>query len=49
MITFYTEEDLTSFGNYLLSETRKDITSEVNRDKVTHADVANWKDDHDCY
>jgi len=45
MITFYTEEDLTSFGNYLLSKTRKDRTSEVNHDKVTHADAANWRDE----
>ena len=46
MITFYNEEDLTSFGNYLLSETRKDRTSEINRDNVTHADVANWMEDY---
>lgn len=35
--------DLTSFGNYLLSDKRKQITSEINQNKVTHADVLNWK------
>lgn len=44
MITFYSEDDLTSFGSYLLSKERKERTSDVNQDKVTHADVLNWKD-----
>jgi len=45
MITFYNEKDFVSFGNYLLSEIRKQRTSEINRDKVTDADIKNWKED----
>lgn len=35
---------LVSFGNYLLSDERKKITSEINQDGVTHADLENWKE-----
>lgn len=34
---------LTSFGNYLLSDERNKSIRKVNRDKVTHADIENWK------
>ncbi len=40
----YTEADLVSFGNYLLSVERFNSTSCVNRGNVTHADLANWKE-----
>lgn len=41
----YTETDLTSFGNYLLSEERKEriINKEAVGNQVTHADFENWK------
>lgn len=35
---------LVSFGNHLLSEERKQRTSEINQDKVTDADLANWRE-----
>jgi len=35
--------ELVSFGNYLLSEERTKNISEINKDKVTHADIENWK------
>lgn len=35
--------ELVSFGNYLLSEERTKNISELNKDKVTHADIENWK------
>jgi len=38
-----TEEQLVSFGNYLLSKERNELVSEINKDKVTHADLENWK------
>jgi len=31
------------FGNYLLSEERKQRTSKLNRQNVTHADLENFK------
>jgi len=37
-----TEKDLVAFGNYLLSAERKEITSELNQDSVTHADWCNF-------
>jgi hypothetical protein len=41
----YREKDLVSFGNYLLSQKRKDtIINEENLDKVTDADLSNWKE-----
>ena len=39
------EKDQVSFGNYLLSDKRKKRTSKINRDKVTDADLANWKEE----
>ena len=44
MVTYYNKKDLVSFGNYLLSEERKSITSDINQTSVTHADICNWKD-----
>jgi hypothetical protein len=41
----YEEKDLVSFGNYLLSKERQDtIINEENLDKVTDADLSNWKE-----
>lgn len=37
----YTEKQLVEFGNYLLSQERKDRI--VQSDAVHHADIANWK------
>jgi hypothetical protein len=37
------EADLVSFGAYLLSEERQSRISEVNKNNVTDADIANWK------
>lgn len=39
----FTEEQLTSFGNYLLSPKRAESVSENNRGSVVGADVQNWK------
>lgn len=38
----YTEKDLVSFGNYLLSAERDRLT-EFFKEEVTHADLENWK------
>ncbi len=43
-VHYYTEKDLLSFGNYLLSVERFNNTSSVNRDNVTDANIANWKE-----
>ena len=41
----YREKDLVSFGNYLLSKERQNtIINEENLDKVTDADLSNWKE-----
>ncbi len=41
------DKDLVEIGNfllYLLSKKRKKRTLKVDRDKVTHADLENWKE-----
>lgn len=40
----YTEKELIEFGNYILSDERKQLVSEDNRDMVHDADVANFTD-----
>ena len=42
MVTYYNKKDLVSLGNYLLSEERRNRTSELSQDSVTHADIENW-------
>ena len=38
------EQELISFGNYLLSDKRKKrLIKKVNAKSVTHADLENWK------
>lgn len=37
--------DLVSFGNYLLSDRRKQYIDPDQRDQVHHADRMNWIDD----
>lgn len=39
----YTRADLVSFGNYLLSQERENMVSEINKREVTHADLENWR------
>lgn len=39
----FTEKDLVSFGNYLLSKERQESVSEENQNAVTDADLANWQ------
>lgn len=40
----YTEADLVSFGNYLLSEERKNRVDDLLQRSVTDADLANWSE-----
>jgi hypothetical protein len=45
MITYYNKKDLVSFGNYLLSEARKEtIWPDHETTQVYHADIENWKE-----
>lgn len=39
----YTEEDIVSFGNYLLKDRLESNNLVTNKD-VTHADLENWKE-----
>lgn len=53
MITYYNRKDLVSFGNYLLSETRRDLFAshtefgekrlEERLSYVHDSDIENWK------
>jgi len=43
MFGLYTDKQLVSFGNYLLSEKREGLTGYRNRRVVTHADTSNWE------
>lgn len=40
----FTEKDLVSFGNFLLSKERQESVSAENQNAVTDADLANWKE-----
>lgn len=45
MERLFTEKELVDFGNYLLSKEREQtIINDQVKDKVTDADLANWKD-----
>ncbi|KKN36697.1 hypothetical protein LCGC14_0770850 [marine sediment metagenome] len=44
MVTYFNRKDIVSFGNYLLSQERMKRISEENKDKVTQADIENWKE-----
>jgi len=39
----YTEADLVSFGNYVLSEERSKTIVQGTKDKIYDADLANWR------
>jgi len=44
MVTYYNKKDLTSFGEYLLSERRRqNIRGDLS--KVYHADFENWMEE----
>ena len=43
MDRIYLEDEVVSFGNYLLSKERSENTSIENQNIVTHADLENWK------
>ena len=42
MVTYFNKKDLVKFGEYLFSEKRNESVSDLNKDKVTHADVENF-------
>jgi len=52
MVTYFNQKDLVSFGNYLLSDERKDrfeksksiVLSEDRLSGVHREDIENWKD-----
>ena len=45
MVTYYNKKDLTSWGEYLLSERRREnIRGDLS--KVHHADFENWLEEH---
>tara|TARA_R110001606_G_scaffold321052_2_gene467899 strand:- start:6508 stop:6885 length:378 start_codon:yes stop_codon:yes gene_type:complete len=42
MVTSFNKKDIVEFGNYILSKERKNRTSEINQENITHADIENW-------
>jgi hypothetical protein len=42
MEMYFNKKDLVDFGNYLLSDERKEMVSDLNKDNVTHADIENF-------
>lgn len=56
MVTYFNRKDLVSFGNYLLSDERKErfqnhpeppsISLEERLRNVTHADIENWMEEN---
>jgi hypothetical protein len=42
MEMYFNKKDLVDFGNYLLSDERKEMVSDLNKDTVTHADIENF-------
>lgn len=42
MVLYFNKKDLVKFGEYLLSDERKNKVSELNQQNVTHADVENF-------